>query len=221
LERLVFELFDPKAGVLIKAGNLPHWYQPGVTYFITFRTEDSIPTALADDWRRRREDWLTAHGLDPDSVDWSARLRGLPAERQREFHATFSREFLEYIDRGYGQCVLKRPELAEAVARSFRHFDGQRYHLGDFVVMPNHVHVLVCLLGDTELESLCYSWKKFTAGAINRVLGRKGRFWQEESFDHLVRTPEQFDYLRRYIANNSRYAALSAGEYLHWTREEK
>jgi hypothetical protein len=63
--------------------------------------------------------------------------------------------------------------------------------------MPNHVHLLVCLLGNTDLEEQCYSWKKYTATSINRALGQKGRFWQEESFDHLVRSPEQFHYLRR------------------------
>jgi REP element-mobilizing transposase RayT len=217
----VFELFDPTDDVQITAGNLPHWYQPGVTYFITFRTEDSIPTAVADGWRRRRTDWLKAHGIDPGIGDWGVRLRVLSEEQRREFHTTFSREFLEYLDRGHGECVLKRPELAGIVASSFHHFDGRRYHLGDFVVMPNHVHILVCLLGATELGAVCYSWKKFTAGAINRELGRTGRFWQEESFDHLVRTPEQFDHLRHYIAENPRKAGLSTGEYLHWRREEK
>jgi type I restriction enzyme R subunit len=83
--------------------------------------------------------------------------------------------------------------------------------------MPNHVHLLVCLLGSTEIESQCRSWKRFTAGAINRALERRGRFWQEESFDHLVRTPEQFAYFQRYIADNPRKAALPAGEYLHAT----
>ena len=58
--------------------------------------------------------------------------------------------------------------------------------------MPNHVHLLVCLLGDTDLLKQCRSWKKFTAGKINQVLGQTGRFWQKESFDHLVRSPEQF-----------------------------
>jgi REP element-mobilizing transposase RayT len=217
----VFELFDPTAEVRITVGNFPHWYQPGVTYFITFRTEDSIPATVADDRRRRRSDWLRRHGVDSDLPDWRVGLRALPESQQREFHATFSREFMDYLDRGHGECALKRPELAGVVARSLRHFDARRYHLGDFVVMPNHVHVLVCLLGDTELESLCYSWKKFTAAEINRALGRKGRFWQEESFDHLVRSPEQFDHLRRYVADNPRKAGVSSGESQYWRREEK
>ena len=68
--------------------------------------------------------------------------------------------------------------------------------------MPNHVHLLVCLLGDTDLLKQCHSWKKFSAGKINKVLGRTGRFWQEESFDHLVRSPEQFCAIQQYIRNN-------------------
>ena len=75
-----------------------------------------------------------------------------------------------------------------------------------------------CLLGGTDLEAQCYSWKKYTATKINRALGRNDRFWHEESFDHLVRTPEQFDCLRRYIADNPHEAGLHAGEYLYVRR---
>jgi len=126
---------------------------------------------------------------------------------------------MEYLDRGYGECVLKRPELAAIVADSLRHGDGQCYTLGDFVIMPNHVHLLTCLLGGTDSQKQCFSWKKFTATRINRESGRRGRFWQEESFDHLVRTPEQFDYLRRYIADNPAKARLREGDYLYYRRD--
>jgi hypothetical protein len=62
--------------------------------------------------------------------------------------------------------------------------------------------------------------RKFTATRINRALGRDGRFWQDESFDHLVRSEWQFDYLRRYIAENPQAAKLRDGEYLYWRRGE-
>ena len=150
------------------------------------------------------------------SSDWKQRLTLLSEDAQREFHNTLSDEFLTHLDKGHGECVLRRPELAKIVANSLWHFDGQRYQLGEFVVMPNHVHLLVALLGDTDIEAQCYSWKKFAATQINRVLGEKGRFWQEESFDHLVRSPEQFDCLRRYIAENGPKAGLRPGEYYHW-----
>jgi REP element-mobilizing transposase RayT len=214
---VTFELFDPKQDYVVRQGTLPHWYQPGVTYFITFRTEDSVPQSLLRSWHRRRDDWLRRHGINPAAPSWKAQLYQSP-ELGYEYDATFTRVFLEYLDRGYGERVLKDPPAAELVASALHHFDGDRYHLGDFVVMPNHVHVVACLLGTTELEAQCKSWKKFSAGKINRLLGRTGRFWQEESFDHLIRSPEHFEYFQRYIAENPQQARLKPGEYRYWKR---
>ena len=217
---MVFELFDPQGDVQINRGtNLPHWYQPGVTYFITFRTEDSIPIDVARNWYRRRDDWLQRHQINPGTKTWRAEFENLAKHQRQEFHESFSREFLEYLDQGHGECVLKQPELALIVADSLRHFDGQRYHMGDFIVMPNHVHLLTCLIDKTEVQSQCYSWKKFTATQINIRLQRQGRFWQEDSFDHLVRSPEQFEAIQRYIADNPTKAKLREGQYLHWERK--
>jgi len=142
-------------------------------------------------------------------------LLTLPAAEQYQFHKLFSERYLEHLDQGHGACVLKARALADVVADSLRHFDGQRYWLGDFVIMPNHVHLLVGLLGDTDIEKQCYSWKKYSALKINQALGRTGRFWQEDSFDHLVRTPEHFEKFRRYIAENGSCAGLSADEFLY------
>jgi len=214
---MTFELFDPHVEASIREGNLQHWYQPGVTYFVTFRTEDSMPGELSQSWYARRNAWLRQQGIDPASSTWKTALRSRP-ELERAFHETFARQFMEYLDRGFGACLLRRPDLAKIVADSLAHFDAQRYHLGDFVVMPNHVHLLVCLLGSTEIESQCWSWKKFAAGKINRALRRSGRFWQEESFDHLVRSPEQFAALQTYIAENPKIANLRAVEFLHYVR---
>src|SRR5581483_6506838 len=125
------------ADLRITAGNLPHWFQPGVTYFITFRTDDSFPAEVADVWYSRRDEWLWEHGIDSQTPGWTSRLRDLPEAVQREFHATFSREFMEYLDKGHGECVLRRPDLARVVGDSLRHFDARRYHLGDYIVMPN------------------------------------------------------------------------------------
>ena len=208
----MFGLFDPGDDTLIRKGtNLPHWYQPGVTYFITFRTEDSIPVEVARRWYVERAKWLEQHSIPVDSLDWRDLLAKLPEKSRREFHEMFSRDYMENLDEGLGACVLRRSDLSAIVADSLLHFDGERYHMGDFVVMPNHVHAVVCLLGDTEIEAQCYSWKKFTAAKINKAIGTKGRFWQEESFDHLVRSAEQFDTIRRYIANNP--VRLKEGEY--------
>jgi len=165
-----FQLFDPSAELRITHGNLPHWYQPGATYFVTFRIDDSVPAELGRQWHLRRRDWFARFGLDPNR-SLRILLSELPESVQNEYHATFTREFMEYLDRGMGACVLRRQELATIVSQSLHHFDGDRYHMGDFVVMPNHVHLIVGLLGETDIEKLCYSWKKFTATRINAALG--------------------------------------------------
>jgi putative transposase len=214
----MFELFDHRREFAVRRGNLPHWFQPGVTYFVTFRTEDSVPQSLVRSWRARRDDWLRAHDVDPSQVNWKTDLQRTP-ELARQFDRLFSRQFMAYLDRSYGACPLRDPRAAQIVADALRHFDGARYCLGDFVVMPNHVHVLVGLLGGAEIEALCQSWKKFSAGEINRLLDRRGRFWQEESFDHLVRSVEQFEHFERYIVENPERAGLGVGEYLYWARQ--
>ncbi|MFO0807183.1 MAG: transposase [Gemmataceae bacterium] len=216
-----FDLFDPSGDLhVIEGGSLPHWFQPGVTYFVTIRTADSVPRELADEWYWRRNDWLARHGIRPTDPNWSRALARLPSARQSEYHRTFSTEFLAYLDRGYGGCFLRRPDLARIVGSALAHFDAERYDLGDYVVMPNHIHLLVGLRGGLDIVRQCYSWKKYAATKINRRLGRSGRFWQEESFDHLVRSPEQLEYLRRYIAENPAAAGLQPGEYLYYRRED-
>jgi type I restriction enzyme R subunit len=217
----MFELFDPKGPLAVREGALPHWYQPGVSYFVTFRTADSIPTDVMRRWHRERDEWLQRHGVDPGAIDWKARFDLLPLDAQRDFHRTFTTSFMKYLDSGYGDCVLKNPALAQIVSASLQEFDDARYVLADSVIMPNHVHLLCCLLNKTEIERQCRSWKKFTATEINRVLRRKGRFWQEESFDHLVRSPEQFEYLQTYIAHNPVRAKLREGEFVHYHRPTK
>jgi type I restriction enzyme R subunit len=121
---------------------------------------------------------------------------------------------MNYLDRGYGACLLREERLSNIVAKSLRSFDGMRYRLADFVVMPNHVHLLACLLGDVQIEWQCKSWKRFMATEINRELGRRGRIWQEESFDYMVRSNSQFEHFQRYIAENPVKARLQPGEYL-------
>jgi len=93
-----------------------------------------------------------------------------------------------------------------------------RYELGDFVVMPNHVHLLVRPLGEWRLEELLKSWKTFSAKSINRLRGRTGTVWWKDSFNHLVRSAEKFAKFQHYIADNPAKAKLKPGEYhLHRT----
>jgi type I restriction enzyme R subunit len=104
------------------------------------------------------------------------------------------------------------------VADSLLHFDGDRYDLTDFVIMPNHVHLLAAFPDEQAMLEQCDSWKQYTATKLNRALGRKGQFWQADGFDHLVRSLDQFARLRRYVANNPHQAKLSPTEYVHFAK---
>ena len=64
----------------------------------------------------------------------------------------------------------------------------------------------------------CEGWKHFQAVQINRAISSSGRFWQQDGFDHLVRSEEQFEHFRRYIADNPRKAGLSPGEFIVWSK---
>jgi type I restriction enzyme R subunit len=89
----------------------------------------------------------------------------------------------------------------------------------DFIVMPNHVHILVSFPDEQAMLAQCEGWKHYTATQINRRLKQRGRFWQQDAFDHLVRTEKQFEYLRRYIAENPAKAGLRPGEYVHYSKD--
>lgn len=215
-----WELFDPDEEVRITEGRLPHWFQAGRLYFITFRTDDSLPIGVVKLWLRRRDDWLLRQRIDPRAADWKVQFASLPARLRRQFHAIFSEEYLKHLDLGHGDCVLRRPEISKVVADGLLFFNEVRYELTGFVIMPNHVHVLVAMLGDTDVVKQCYSWKKNIALRINRLLSRTGRFWHEESFDHLVRREEQFDILREYVRCNPIKAGLREGEFVHWQKKD-
>jgi REP element-mobilizing transposase RayT len=210
--------FDPAEEVEIRSGKLPHWMQCGVVCFMTWRTWDSLPAAWVEQWLADRAAWLRAHGIDPEDTALEERLARLPRELRAEFNREFSGRWEGQLDQCHGACVLRRPELAQIVERSFRHLDGQRYTLLDFVVMPNHVHLLATFRTLDEMLTQRANWKRFTSTAINRILGRSGRFWQTEGFDHLVRSEARFFHFRQYIALNPGRAGLSTGECPHYSR---
>lgn len=177
-----------------------------------------MPKSVLDCWYNGRRVWLERHGIDPERADWKQRLRELGHQAEREFLDTFWNRWHDALDAGHGARELARREPAEIVASSLRHFDGDRYLLLDFVIMPNHVHLLAAFPDEETMLLQCESWKRFTATRINALLGRKGRFWQQDEFDHLVRSEEQFLFLRRYIAENPRKANLPLSRALHYCR---
>jgi len=187
--------FDPAQPIGYLSGSLPHWRQEGVTYFVTFRLGDSVPQAKIELWRREHEAWLKIHPA-PHTL-----------HLHRDYHLRFVERFEKWLDAGYGSCVLASAAHRQVVVDALQHFNRHRYVLGEWVVMPNHVHVIVTPLAGHDVSSILKSWKSFTGHELNRRLGRQGPFWQTESFDHIVRNPESLERIIQYIQANPGHLA--------------
>jgi putative transposase len=186
--------------------HLPHWQQPGATYFVTFRLADSLPQEKLRELQDFRSRWLAQeHSLKPK--------RG-PEELAKEVMERVER----WLDQGMGECVLRAERCAGEVASAMKFFDGQRYELGCFVVMPNHVHAIVRPYStDVDaLETILHSWKRHSSAQINAHLGAAGALWQEESFDRIIRDPEHLYRCIQYIARNPEVARLTDGKRRRW-----
>jgi len=121
-------------------------------------------------------------------------------------------ERLDYIetclDAGHGECYLENPLIAGIVQNALLYFDNQRYRLYAWVIMPNHVHVMLGLLEGYQLPEVVKSWKGFTAREANKVLGRKGQFWHRDYFDRYIRNEEHYNSALHYIHMNPVKAGL-------------
>jgi REP element-mobilizing transposase RayT len=141
----------------------------------------------------------------PIFVTW--RLHGsLPANRTFPPPSTSGQAFVA-MDRlldtaRTGPQYLRRPGIATAVVEAIHYREReQRYQLHSYVVMANHVHLLMTPL--TDVSKLMQSLKRFTAKEANRILGLTGHsFWQDESYDRLVRNKTEFQRIARYIEMN-------------------
>jgi putative transposase len=188
--------------------NLPHWEVPGATYFITLHLADSLPAGVLREFDIACAAWLRAH-----QVSHRRQVRLLAEEAQQEFQRLFSAREERWLDTGRGCCALRNSSCRAFVLEALCSFDGNRYALDAWVVMPNHVHALVQPFNGWAMATIAASWKKFSARRINATLGKAGQFWRTEMFDYIVRDRDQLERFRRYISDNPIKARLSAGEY--------
>lgn len=164
--------------------NLPHWHPEGRAIFLTWRLRDTLPGPI---------------------------LRAMRAfGPRRTGHAfRFADRYLDCANAG--PLWLKDSRIAGCVVAALRRGEAelQQYTLHAFVVMANHVHVL--LTPNVALRRITNGLKGVTARGANRILRRAGRrFWQGESFDHWVRNEGEFERIRTYIERNPVAAGLVA-----------
>ena len=192
---------------------LPHWKLDGGTYAVTFRLADSLPSASLTRYQNKRASLLEqlqalSHAEDSRSVpDQMLDLRNQLADLQ-------SSEIDVELNQGHGECLFKNDDLAKLVADAMKHFDGTRYELLAWCVMPNHVHAVLKTAESVELETVLHSWKSFTSHEINKRLGRSGTIWQKESYDHLVRDGEDLRNQVTYVLDNPGKARLGGWKWV-------
>ena len=171
--------------------NLPHWAANSTLIFITSRLADSMPADKLRFWQAERDEWMRLHPEPWDEVATS------------EYYDTFPAKLDEMLDAGYGSCVLAREDCRQIVVENLLHFNGVRYRLHSFVVMSNHVHILMEIDRREDLAKIVHGWKSYTAKKINAVVGCTGSVWQREYYDRLIRNAEHYSRTLEYIRKNA------------------
>jgi len=171
--------------------NLPHWQPKGASIFLTWRLYGSLPAS-------------------PKSTARSGCATNSPQTKNNSGRA------FKLLDAGLdkattGPLWLKDPRVAACVVGAIHRGEAvlRQYTLHSFVIMPNHVHLL--FTPSVLIRRITNGLKGVTARDANHILGRQGKhFLQDESFDHWVRTPAEFNRIRSYIEDDPVSAGLAS-----------
>jgi REP element-mobilizing transposase RayT len=191
--------FDRGEAYLQHRDHLPHLRQQNVIYFLTFRLADSLPARRLDQLRRVRDQWILDNP-PPHTL-----------RQESEYRSLWTGPIERLLDGGHGECLLRNPECRGFLEETMRHDDGAAYSLGEFVIMPNHVHALLHVPKSSDLSTILQAWKSISARRINKLHRRSGTLWQSEPFDHIVRDGTHHRRFANYIGKNP--AKLRAGHF--------
>lgn len=205
----------------------PHFHPPGATLFLTFRLANSIPQATLRRYHAEK-DWLDAKAKRLKLTDSSTELAA-HEERLRQFHRQWFMKFEDILHKAEnGPTWLRDERIAKLVADALRWRDGRVFRLDTYCIMSNHVHAVFAPYlseaslremrteagrvmfetDDAPLDVIMHSLKSWTANQANGLLGRSGQFWEHESYDHVVRSDEEFHRIVNYVLNNPVKAGL-------------
>ena len=168
-------------------GYLPH-FDSDRFQFITIHLADSLPQLLLKKFRAERENNKLDHYYDEE----------------------FRKRVEEYLDKGIGECILGIQSVASVVENAIRFYNGSRYDLRSWVIMPNHAHILFKPNEGVSLSDIMKNLKGYTAREINKLLAREGTVWHPDYFDTYIRNQTHFNTVVAYIENNPVSAGLCA-----------
>ena len=189
------EFFNRHGEFDYHGADLPHWQQATVLQFVTFRLGDALPESKRKIWKTERDAWLVQH---PEP--WAPEIRAA-------YHRLFSMRFEQWLDAGYGSCLLGEPCHRKVLIDILERDDPARAIFLSCVIMPNHVHVL--FQPKFPLAGLLKTWKGVSARRIGR-----GSIWQRNYWDTMVRDGDHLERVVRYIRRNPIH--LEANRYTLW-----
>lgn len=178
-------LLQPEEFRARSRGYLPHVEVSQHPQMLTYRLHDSLPSTVL--------------------ANLTDELQHIPKD-SREVERR--RRIEDYLDNGAGSCSLANILIAQTIQENLLHFDDKRYKLHAWVIMPNHVHVLVTPAKGFFLADIIHTWKSYTAKKANQVLACRGEFWQREYFDRVIRNDQHLKVAVEYIHNNPVKAGL-------------
>ena len=171
-------------------GYLPHRHRKGLMQSITFRLADSLPQSKL----KQLEQELLLFPEDRRDIE--------------------KRKIIEqWLDAGMGCCALRNAEVAACVQQALLHFDGDRYRIIAWVIMPNHVHVLI---DPTEpISKTIQGWKSLTARwmlahneRLELGISNPHQVWMREYWDRFIRDDKHLWATIGYIHRNPVKAGL-------------
>jgi len=199
-----FRGLDPDQRIRIYTRHLPHWRQPGATYFVTFRLADSLPEAKRAELANLRTFWERDHPEPRSERDWEEHAREMIGRVE------------SWSDEGHGECYFREPRWADDLRDRLHQFQNQRYHLGCWVIMPNHCHAVLRPFESHDLEDLIGGMKGVVAHRINAALGQAGSIWQDECFDRIIRDTAHLERVIQYIGRNPLRARIPRSRWYRW-----
>jgi REP element-mobilizing transposase RayT len=185
--------------------NLPHIQPIGGLFFITYNIKGSIPNQQMEKWTAEY-DLRKMQITRSEKPDKEAQLDMLREE--------YFLKYNEYLDKQGEMHYFKDDRLAKVVANTLHFWDGNKLELFCNCIMSNHVHTVFQLYDkDSEgkvvyLDVILKSVKQYSASKCKKLLARKGPFWQEESYDRLIRDHDELYRIMEYILDNPVKAGL-------------
>jgi REP element-mobilizing transposase RayT len=179
--------------------NLPHRQVDDCILFVTWRMAFTLPSDLVQDLTNRK-------------TEYEAKTANLSSEYEKRLHYDFRKQQFDYFDDYIGNDnklpqTLNNKEIAAIVIELIKSYDKVRYELISYCIMPNHVHLIIKPLAQEDgvfwsLSDIMLSLKGNSANKINKLLNRKGKFWQTESYDHVIRNDKELINSIAYLLNN-------------------